>query len=194
MIEFGFALVAILVAAALFINAVEILGERLNLAQGAVGSVLAAVGTALPETMIPMVAILGSVFAGTRSEELAEVGIGAILGAPFMLITLALFVVGVSIVVSRRRRAYGTDMHVDEQTTGWDAGFFHPGKTHGTEVRVDEATIGRDVGFFLVFFAVAAGVGLVELPFLVKAAVAVLLVAGSARHRHSKRCATGHGV
>jgi cation:H+ antiporter len=180
LVEFGIALVAILVAAALFTNAVEILGERLNLAQGAVGSVLAAVGTALPETMIPVVAILGSVFAGERPEESAEIGVGAILGAPFMLTTLALFVVGVSIVASRRRRAYGTDMHVDEQTTGWDAGFFHPGKTHGTEVRVDEVTIGRDVGFFLIFFAVAAGVGLVELPFLVKAAVAVLLVGGYA--------------
>ena len=80
MVEFGFALVAILVAAALFTNAVEILGERLNLAQGAVGSVLAAVGTALPETMIPVVAILGSVFAGERPEESAEIGVGAILG------------------------------------------------------------------------------------------------------------------
>ncbi len=178
LIEFSFALVAILVAAALFTNAVEILGERLNLAQGAVGSVLAAVGTALPETMIPMVAILGSVFAGERAEESAEIGIGAILGAPFMLTTLALFVVGVSIVASRRRRTYGTDMHIDERTTGWDAGFFHPGKTHGTEVRVDEATIGRDVGFFLVFFALAAGMGLVEMPFLVKAAVALVLVGG----------------
>jgi cation:H+ antiporter len=66
LVEFGFALVAILVAAALFTNTVEILGERLNLAQGAVGSVLAAVGTALPETMIPVVAIVGSVFAGER--------------------------------------------------------------------------------------------------------------------------------
>ena len=44
LVEFGFALIAILIAAALFTNAVEILGERLNLAQGAVGSVLAAVG------------------------------------------------------------------------------------------------------------------------------------------------------
>jgi cation:H+ antiporter len=180
LIEFGFALVAILAAAALFTNAVEILGERLNLGQGAVGSVLAAVGTALPETMIPIVAILESVFVGARPEESAEIGIGAILGAPFMLTTLALFVVGVSIMASRRRRAYGTDMHIDEQTVGWDAGFFHPGKTHGTEVRVDEATIGRDVGFFLIFFAVAAGVGLVELPLLVRVVVAVLLVGGYA--------------
>ncbi len=179
-IEFVLALAAILVAAALFTNAVEILGERLNLGQGAVGSVLAAVGTALPETMIPIVAILGSVLLGGRTGESAEIGIGAILGAPFMLTTLALFVVGVSIVASRRRRAYGTDMRIDEQAVGWDAGFFHRRKTHGTEVRLDEATIGRDVGFFLLFFAVAAGVGLVELPFLVKAAVAVLLVGGYA--------------
>ena len=192
LIEFGFALVAILAAAALFTNAVEILGERLNLSQGAVGSVLAAVGTALPETMIPMVAILGGVLTGARSGESAEVGIGAILGAPFMLTTLALFVVGVSIMASRRRRAYGADMHIDEQTVGWDAGFFHPGKTHGTEVRVDEATIGRDVGFFLIFFAVAAGVGLVELPFLVKVVVAVLLVGGYAFYIRLTLASGGH--
>lgn len=178
LIEFGFALVAILAAAALFTNAVEILGERLNLSQGAVGSVLAAVGTALPETMIPMVAILGSVFTGARSEESAEVGIGAILGAPFMLTTLALFVVGISMVAFRRHRAYATGMNVGEATAGWDAGFFHRRKTHGTEVRVDETTIGRDVGFFLLFFAVAAGAGIVELPFWVKVVLAGLLVGG----------------
>ena len=53
----------ILVAAELFTNGIEWFGHKLNLAEGAVGSVLAAVGTALPETMIPLVAIL---FAGTR--------------------------------------------------------------------------------------------------------------------------------
>ncbi|MDQ3238452.1 MAG: sodium:calcium antiporter, partial [Actinomycetota bacterium] len=50
--------VVIVAAAALFTNAVEILGNRLNLGQGAVGSILAAVGTALPETMIPVVAVI----------------------------------------------------------------------------------------------------------------------------------------
>ncbi len=63
-LEFGFSLVVILGAAVLFTNAVEILGGRLKLGQGAVGSVLAAVGTALPETMIPIVAILAAVFSG----------------------------------------------------------------------------------------------------------------------------------
>ena len=59
-IELLLSAVAIVVAAALFVNAVEMLGERLNLGQGAVGSVLAAVGTALPETMIPVVALVGA--------------------------------------------------------------------------------------------------------------------------------------
>ena len=48
LIEFGFALVAIVAAAAMFTNAFEIFRERLNLAKGAVGSVLAAVCSALP--------------------------------------------------------------------------------------------------------------------------------------------------
>jgi cation:H+ antiporter len=52
------AFVLILVGAELFTNGIEWFGNRLQLAEGAVGSVLAAVGTALPETMIPIVAIV----------------------------------------------------------------------------------------------------------------------------------------
>ena len=176
LVEFGLALAAILVAASLFTNAVEILGARLGLQQGGVGSVLAAVGTALPETIIPIVAILESVFTGKEPGRAAEIGTGAILGAPFMLVTLALFVIGVSVLGFRRRRTYGTGMHVDEASVGWDAGFFHRHKTHGTEVRIDETTIGRDVGFFLICFTIAAGAGVVELPFPSRVVIAVLLV------------------
>ena len=50
--------VVILVGAELFTNGIEWFGQKLGLAEGAVGSVLAAVGTALPETMIPIIAIL----------------------------------------------------------------------------------------------------------------------------------------
>ena len=42
-----------------FTNAVEWLGKRMNLAEGAVGALLAAVGTALPESVIPIVALIG---------------------------------------------------------------------------------------------------------------------------------------
>src|SRR4026208_289758 len=48
------ALVIILLAAELFTNGIEWFGHKLNLAEGAVGSVLAAVGTALPGTVIPL--------------------------------------------------------------------------------------------------------------------------------------------
>ena len=153
-IEFVVALVAIILGAAFFTNAIEILGGRLGLRQGAVGSLLAAVGTALPESMIAIVAILEPVLTDESSEEGALIGIGAILGAPFMLATLAMFVVGVSALTFRRRR------------------------DQGTRLRVDAATVGRDVGFFLVFFAVAAGVGLVELPLYIKVVVALVLAYG----------------
>lgn len=78
--------VIILAGCELFVNGVEWFGRRLELGEGAVGSVLAAVGTALPETIIPIVAIL------TGGKVGVEVGTGAILGAPFMLSTLAMFV------------------------------------------------------------------------------------------------------
>src|SRR4029077_16670735 len=94
------AFVVILIGAELFTNGIEWFGRKLNLAEGAVGSVLAAVGTALPEAMIPIIAIL---FSGSASAN--EVGIGAILGAPFMLSTLAMFVTGVAVLqVARKRR------------------------------------------------------------------------------------------
>jgi cation:H+ antiporter len=69
----------------LFTNGIEWLGKRLNISEGAVGSVFAAVGTTLPETSIPIIAI----FFGAGREQI-EVGLGAILGAPFMLSTLVL--------------------------------------------------------------------------------------------------------
>ena len=153
-IGFVVALVVILVGAAFFTNAVEILGSRLGMRQGAVGSLLAAVGTALPESMIAIVAIMQPVVTGGAREEGAMIGVSAILGAPFMLTTLALFVVGTSALAFRRRR---------EQ---------------GSRLRIDEATIGRDMGFFLVFFTLAAGVGLLELPIYIKAVVALFLVLG----------------
>ena len=102
------AFVVILVGAELFTNGIEWFGKKLELAEGAVGSVLAAVGTALPETMIPIIAIL---FAGGASSN--EVGIGAILGAPFMLSTLAMFVTGVAVLLVARRNRPNDEMPVN---------------------------------------------------------------------------------
>ena len=79
----------ILAGALLFTNAVEWIGHRLGLGEGAVGSLLAAVGTAMPETLIAIVALIE----GSKSEDIA---IGAIVGAPFLLATLAMGLVGLS--------------------------------------------------------------------------------------------------
>jgi cation:H+ antiporter len=130
-------LAVILVGAELFTNGIEWFGHKLNLAEGAVGSVLAAVATAMPETLIPIIAILGPVLFGASAEQAAsshEIGVGAILGAPFMLATLAMFVTGVGVVVFARNGRRSTDM------------------------RVNAGVLGRDVLFFLISYALAIGV------------------------------------
>ena len=107
--------VLILIGAELFTNGIEWFGRKLGLAEGAVGSVLAAVGTALPETMIPIIAIGFSADAASSG-----IGVGAILGAPFMLATLAMFVTGVAVLWQARHRPAGDLMPVDVEVLGLD--------------------------------------------------------------------------
>jgi cation:H+ antiporter len=112
------ALVLILLSAELFTNGVEWIGEGFGLPEGAVGSVLAAVGTALPETILPLVAIWLGRSAGK------EIGIGAILGAPFMLSTLAMFVLGVAVLIFARGDRRSTDLNGDRRVMLQDLGYF----------------------------------------------------------------------
>jgi cation:H+ antiporter len=114
------AFVVILLGAELFTNGIEWFGRKLELAEGAVGSVLAAVGTALPETMIQIIAILS----GGGSAASHGVGVGAILGAPFMLSTLAMFVTGVAVLFVARNRPGRTDMPVDTAVLAHDMRYF----------------------------------------------------------------------
>jgi len=97
------ALVVILLGAEVFTNALEHLGERLGISEGVTGSIFAAVGTALPETMVPIFAILSS---SGSLEVRHEVGVGAILGAPLMLSTLAFLVM--AWFAARKRGWQGT--------------------------------------------------------------------------------------
>ncbi|MHB1133892.1 MAG: sodium:calcium antiporter [Chloroflexota bacterium] len=109
----------ILAACEIFVNGVEWLGKKLNLGEGAVGSVLAAVGTALPETLLPIIAI---VFVGGAAAQ--EIGIGAILGAPFMLSTAAFFVTGFAVIIFSGRGRRTTTMKVNTTILGRDMRFF----------------------------------------------------------------------
>ncbi|BFU95267.1 MAG: Ca2+/Na+ antiporter [Nitrospira sp.] len=106
-------------ACALFTNAIEWLGKRLNLSEGAVGSVLAAIGTTLPETSIPIVAIF---FGATREE--AEVGLGAILGAPFMLSTLVIPILAMLLVLYAGLGKRGGAFRLNYREVSVDLAFF----------------------------------------------------------------------
>ncbi|HEX2808369.1 MAG TPA: hypothetical protein VHN80_19570, partial [Kineosporiaceae bacterium] len=91
--------VAIYLACEWFVNAVEWLGVRLQLGTLAVGTVLAAIGTALPESVVTLVAVtLGH---GAQSKEL---GVGAAMGGPLALATIAYGVTGWMMLSRRRAR------------------------------------------------------------------------------------------
>ncbi|UWG96920.1 sodium:calcium antiporter [Dehalobacter sp. DCM] len=106
----------ILLGAEVFTNGIEWLGRKLNLGEGAVGSIFAAVGTALPETLIPIIAILTATGAGGH-----EIGIGAILGAPFMLGTLAFCITGIAAFIFRRNNR---PMYIHPEVIERDLKFF----------------------------------------------------------------------
>jgi cation:H+ antiporter len=138
---------AVMVAgAAVFTNAVEWAGLRLGLGQGAVGSVLAAVATAMPESLIPVIAII------TGGQQADPVAIGAIIGAPFLLGTLALAVCGGAALIYRGRRV-------------------------SPRLQPDRAAMSRDLYVVLGALALAIAVGLTDSPPLRIAGAVVLVVA-----------------
>jgi cation:H+ antiporter len=125
LLELLFFLLLILLASEIFVNALEHLGERLGISEGVTGSVFAAIGTALPETIVPLLAIFG----GTENQAInEEIGVGAILGAPLMLSTLSLFMMAASVWNKR-----GTHGLLTPERTG----------------------LTRDLNFFLVAFSLA---------------------------------------
>src|SRR6187549_2139646 len=140
-------LLVILAGAELFTNGIEWIGEGFGLSEGAVGSVLAAVGTALPETLLPIVAILSG------SEAGEDIGTGAILGAPFMLTTLAMVVIGIAVIV------------------------FSRGGRRPLELKVDARVLRQDLGYFLVMYSLAMIAGLWHAKWF-DYALAVVLVVG----------------
>ena len=119
------ALAVILAGAELFTNSLEHLGSRFGLSEGLVGSVFAAVATALPETVVPIIAVF---FGGTDQATREGIGVGAILGSPLMLITLALAIIGL--------------------VTGMQRGWSKP-------LKPEMSGLMRDLGYFLVAWLIA---------------------------------------
>jgi cation:H+ antiporter len=148
-------LVLILVGCDIFTNSIEWLGKKLDLNEGILGSVFAAVGTALPETLIPIVAVvLGASATASGGESHAnDVGLGAIIGAPFMLATVAMFVTGIAVLIYTAR-----------------------GRRDAITLRVNSRIISRDIRFFLLAFTVAIAMSFFA-DILLRIVVALSLVA-----------------
>jgi len=132
----------------LFVNSIEWLGRKLRVSENAVGTVLAAAGTALPESMVTLIALVFS--RGGETEQ--NIGIGAIIGGPLMLATIAYFAVGATTIVWRHRRSLGT------------------------RLQLDQLGISRDVVWFMGIFLVALAFSLVD-AYPIKVLVALGLIA-----------------
>lgn len=130
-------LFAIVGSCVVFTNAIEHLGKACNLNDGAVGSILAAIGTALPETIVPLVAIFGAYLSKTSISTGQDIGIGAILGSPFLLSTLAMFVTGAAVLV------------------------FSGMKIRAVSMKTDYKIVFRDLRFFIISYSVAILAGFV---------------------------------
>lgn len=114
-----------------FVNGVEWFGRKAGVSQNAVGTVLAAFGTALPESVVTFVAVVFG-----RDTAARDIGVGAALGGPLVLATIAYPVVGIMLLLMRP-------------------------KTVQQPSQLDRQRLGRDQGWFLLIFICKIALGLV---------------------------------
>lgn len=101
-----------------FVNGVEWLGVRLAMGQQATGTVLAAFGTALPESVVTLVAVAGG---GAAAGQL---GIGAALGGPLALATIAYATVGLTMLAAGKEIPAGVAAKDECRRLRRDQGWF----------------------------------------------------------------------
>ena len=128
-----------------FVNGVEWAGRRSGVTQNAVGTVLAAFGTALPESVVTFVAV---VFGDSEAQK--EIGVGAALGGPLVLGTIAYAAVGLVFLASK-----------DKQRRAFLEG-------------VDTRKLSRDQAWFMAIFVLKVALGLVA--FAIKLWLGMLFV------------------
>ena len=123
---------AIYFACEYFVNGVEWLGRRLGVGETATGTILAAFGTALPESAVTFVAVVFG-----RDSAQKDIGVGAALGGPLVLATLSYAVVGVAMLWNRRRLGRMTPM-----------------------IECESSKLRRDQAWFLALFVIKVALGL----------------------------------
>jgi cation:H+ antiporter len=123
---------AIYFACEFFVNGVEWLGRRLGVGETATGTILAAFGTALPESAVTFVAVVLG-----RNPAQKDIGVGAALGGPLVLATVSYAVVGVAMLWNRRRLGRTSPL-----------------------IECESTKLRRDQAWFLGMFAVKVALGL----------------------------------
>jgi cation:H+ antiporter len=103
----------------LFINGIEWVGKKFSVSESAVGTILAAFGTALPESVVTFVAV-----AINSTAEQKDIGVGAALGGPLVLGTIAYAVVGICLLLFRSKRKIGTAIDIDSKKLSRDQVWF----------------------------------------------------------------------
>jgi cation:H+ antiporter len=103
-------LISVFIASLLLVNALEWLGNKLNLGSSFVGAVLSPIFTSLPELIVILIAIFSNI-----GEAGQEVGIGTIFGEPFMVSGLSYSLAGIAVVIGCfARRRIGTTLAIDK--------------------------------------------------------------------------------
>ncbi len=132
-----------------FVNGVEWLGYQLGIQRSAVGTVLAAFGTALPESVVTFVAVVLG-----RSPDQSQIGIGAAMGGPLVLASIGYGAVGL----------------------GWL--YYQRGTLASWVTSPIQARLAREQRWFLFAFAIKAGLGLIVFSLKPWAGVLLLLLYG----------------
>lgn len=146
-----------------FVNGIEWVGHQFKVSKNATGTVLAAFGTALPESVVTFVAV---VFGHSAAQK--EIGIGAAIGGPLVLATVAYAVVGLTFLTSQ----YKADRHALSRSAS--------------------ARLVNDQKWFMAVFIFKIALGLVA--FAIKPWLGVLfLLAYAAYVRQEMTAGGGHG-
>ncbi|HEX4243004.1 MAG TPA: hypothetical protein VHZ53_16465 [Steroidobacteraceae bacterium] len=124
---------AIYFACDFFVNGVEWLGKKLGVGETATGTILAAFGTALPESAVTFIAVMFG-----RNAAAKDIGVGAALGGPLVLATIAYAVVGLGVLLNHRRLGRAEPV-----------------------IACDAHRLRRDQAWFLVLFIAKVALGLV---------------------------------
>ncbi len=118
-----------------FVNSVEWLGLKWGLGETATGTLLAAFGTALPESAVTLVAVAF----GTGSGQ-QDIGVGAAMAGPMVLSTITYGIVGLALMANATKRGQSV---------------------RTVMVEVDRHRLSRDQGWFLIMSLFKVGCGFV---------------------------------